>query len=78
MDLRVLPKVYEEQLWRGSASRKSLVYLLGPNRAFFLTGELQMKCKCRNPPGDEIYRDGAVSIFEVDGRKNKVLITGPR
>ncbi|KAF7327468.1 Histone acetyltransferase [Mycena kentingensis (nom. inval.)] len=32
----------------------------------------RMKCKCRNPPGDEIYRDGVVSIFEVDGRKNKI------
>lgn len=26
----------------------------------------------RHPPGDEIYRDGSVSIFEVDGRKNKI------
>ncbi len=33
---------------------------------------LQMKCKARHPPGDEIYRDGSVSVFEVDGRKNKV------
>ena len=31
-----------------------------------------MKCHARNPPGDEIYRDGAISIFEVDGRRNKV------
>ena len=31
-----------------------------------------MKCKARHPPGDEIYRDGKVSIFEVDGRKNKI------
>ncbi|KAF8842052.1 hypothetical protein BDN67DRAFT_979817 [Paxillus ammoniavirescens] len=31
-----------------------------------------MKCKARHPPGDEIYRDGSVSIFEVDGRKNKI------
>jgi hypothetical protein len=31
-----------------------------------------MKCKARHPPGDEIYRDGHISIFEVDGRKNKV------
>ena len=31
-----------------------------------------MKCKMRHPPGDEIYRDGSVSIFEVDGRKNKI------
>ncbi|KAJ7841317.1 hypothetical protein B0H14DRAFT_2782878 [Mycena olivaceomarginata] len=30
------------------------------------------KCKSRNPPGDEIYRDQTVSIFEVDGRKNKI------
>ncbi|KAK1219388.1 Histone acetyltransferase [Marasmius sp. AFHP31] len=30
------------------------------------------KCKARHPPGDEIYRDAAVSIFEVDGRKNKI------
>lgn len=32
----------------------------------------QMKCKARHPPGDEIYREGSVSVFEVDGRKNKV------
>ncbi|KIM39961.1 hypothetical protein M413DRAFT_74317, partial [Hebeloma cylindrosporum] len=32
----------------------------------------QMKCKARHPPGDEIYRDGSVSIFEVDGRRNKI------
>lgn len=33
---------------------------------------LQLKCKVRHPPGDEIYRDGKISIFEVDGRKNKI------
>lgn len=33
---------------------------------------VQLKCKMRHPPGDEIYRDGKVSVFEVDGRKNKV------
>ncbi|ETW82837.1 histone acetyltransferase 1 [Heterobasidion irregulare TC 32-1] len=32
----------------------------------------RMKCKSRHPPGDEIYRDGTVSIFEVDGRRNKI------
>ncbi|KAA1467313.1 hypothetical protein DENSPDRAFT_792496, partial [Dentipellis sp. KUC8613] len=32
----------------------------------------QMKCKVRHPPGDEIYRDGRISIFEVDGRRNKI------
>ncbi|KAF8339644.1 uncharacterized protein EI90DRAFT_3037344 [Cantharellus anzutake] len=30
------------------------------------------KCKARHPPGDEIYRDGNISVFEVDGRKNKI------
>ncbi|RKF82784.1 putative histone acetyltransferase mst2 [Golovinomyces cichoracearum] len=28
------------------------------------------KCPWKNPPGDEIYRDGHVAVFEVDGRKN--------
>ncbi|KAF9048533.1 acyl-CoA N-acyltransferase [Panaeolus papilionaceus] len=32
----------------------------------------QKKCKARHPPGDEIYRDGDISIFEVDGRRNKI------
>ena len=26
----------------------------------------------RHPPGDEIYRNGNVSVFEVDGEKAKV------
>ncbi|OBZ72296.1 Histone acetyltransferase KAT7 [Grifola frondosa] len=38
----------------------------------FSAGRHQMKCKTRHPPGDEIYRDGVISIFEVDGRKNKI------
>lgn len=33
----------------------------------------QMKCPCfRSPPGNEIYREGEFSVFEVDGRKNTV------
>ncbi|XP_048122659.1 histone acetyltransferase KAT5-like [Alosa alosa] len=28
------------------------------------------KCTLRNPPGNEIYRKGTVSFFEIDGRKN--------
>ncbi|KZT73104.1 hypothetical protein DAEQUDRAFT_722218 [Daedalea quercina L-15889] len=38
----------------------------------FLANRHLMKCKMRFPPGDEIYRDGPISIFEVDGRKNKI------
>lgn len=30
------------------------------------------KCVWRHPPGDEIYRKGTVSMFEVDGKKNKI------
>ncbi|KAJ2583255.1 Histone acetyltransferase, partial [Coemansia sp. RSA 1836] len=30
------------------------------------------KCAQRHPPGDEIYRDDNISVFEVDGRKNKI------
>ncbi|XP_061432452.1 histone acetyltransferase KAT7-like isoform X2 [Lethenteron reissneri] len=29
------------------------------------------KCVWKHPPGDEIYRNGSVSVFEVDGKKNK-------
>ncbi|MCJ1444580.1 MAG: hypothetical protein MMC23_005082 [Stictis urceolatum] len=32
----------------------------------------KLKCPAKHPPGDEIYRDKSVSIFEVDGRKNPV------
>ncbi|XP_015261125.1 PREDICTED: histone acetyltransferase KAT7 [Gekko japonicus] len=29
------------------------------------------KCVWKHPPGDEIYRKGSISVFEVDGKKNK-------
>ncbi|KAF2706327.1 hypothetical protein K504DRAFT_459617 [Pleomassaria siparia CBS 279.74] len=32
----------------------------------------KLKCPAKHPPGDEIYRDGEHSFFEVDGRKNPV------
>ncbi|PSS03464.1 hypothetical protein BD289DRAFT_421345 [Coniella lustricola] len=32
----------------------------------------KLKCPAKHPPGDEIYRSGSVSVFEVDGRKNPV------
>ncbi|KAI9675510.1 MAG: hypothetical protein M1829_003314 [Trizodia sp. TS-e1964] len=32
----------------------------------------KLKCPAKHPPGDEIYREGSVSVFEVDGRKNPV------
>jgi histone acetyltransferase MYST1 len=30
------------------------------------------KCDLRHPPGDEIYRDEHLSVFEVDGKDNKI------
>lgn len=32
----------------------------------------KLKCATKHPPGDEIYRDGSIAVFEVDGRKNPV------
>jgi len=32
----------------------------------------KLKCPAKHPPGDEIYRQGSISFFEVDGRKNPV------
>ncbi|ODN01979.1 Histone acetyltransferase KAT5 [Orchesella cincta] len=29
------------------------------------------KCKLKHPPGNEIYRKAGISVFEIDGRKNK-------
>ncbi|KAF6032756.1 KAT7 [Bugula neritina] len=31
------------------------------------------KCVWRYPPGNEIYRSGTLSVFEVDGKKSKVF-----
>ncbi|XP_037611869.1 histone acetyltransferase KAT7 isoform X1 [Sebastes umbrosus] len=30
------------------------------------------KCVWKHPPGDEVYRKGGISVFEVDGKKNKI------
>ncbi len=30
------------------------------------------KCRLRHPPGDEIYRAGGLSFFEIDGRRQKL------
>lgn len=31
-----------------------------------------VRCEIRHPPGNEIYRDGKISMFEVDGSLNRV------
>ena len=47
----------------------TLLYAPEVNSTFIL---FQAKCVWRHPPGDEIYRKGNLSVFEVDGKKNKV------
>ncbi|KAI8984021.1 acyl-CoA N-acyltransferase [Mycotypha africana] len=37
----------------------------------FVAHRHKLKCPYKFPPGDEIYRDGYISVFEVDGKKNK-------
>ncbi|KAH8831383.1 hypothetical protein DL96DRAFT_1587598 [Flagelloscypha sp. PMI_526] len=32
----------------------------------------RLKCKTKHPPGDEIYKDGRICVFEVDGRRHKI------
>ena len=38
----------------------------------FVAWRHNLKCPAKHPPGDEIYRSGSVSVFEVDGRKQPV------
>lgn len=38
----------------------------------FVAWRHKLKCPAKHPPGDEIYREASISIFEVDGRKNPV------
>ncbi|KAI8051278.1 acyl-CoA N-acyltransferase [Syncephalis plumigaleata] len=47
-------------------------YCLKYMKSSFTAERHELKCPLKHPPGDEIYRDGPVSVFEVDGRKNKI------
>lgn len=47
-------------------------YCLKYMKSPFIMERHKSKCYLTSPPGDEIYRDGDISIFEVDGRKNKI------
>lgn len=42
------------------------------NSFFYL---FKAKCVWSHPPGDEIYRNKNISMFEVDGKRNKVETT---
>ncbi|RIA97832.1 acyl-CoA N-acyltransferase [Glomus cerebriforme] len=47
-------------------------YCLKYMKSKYIADRHKMKCPMKHPPGDEIYRDGLISIFEVDGRKNTI------
>jgi len=60
---RNLPKwtncLFASSVWNTWKKKKTLV-------------RHKLKCDLRHPPGNEIYRNGTLSIFEVDGKKNKI------
>ncbi|KAI8100187.1 acyl-CoA N-acyltransferase, partial [Halteromyces radiatus] len=47
-------------------------YCMKYMKSKYVAGRHKVNCPINHPPGDEIYRDGNISIFEVDGRKNKI------
>jgi hypothetical protein len=47
-------------------------FCLKYSKSPFSAARHRTKCTTLHPPGDEIYRDRNISIFEVDGRLNKV------
>jgi GNAT superfamily N-acetyltransferase len=57
-------------------ARFSLLYMceycLKYMKSEFTASRHKEKCPLRHPPGNEIYRDNNLSVFEVDGRKNKI------
>lgn len=72
---------YEMETWYASPypeeySRLPKIYVceycLKYMKTSVITRRHAAKCVWRHPPGDEIYRKGNISIFEVDGKKNKI------
>lgn len=72
---------YEIDTWHAAPypeeySRNRVLYIcefcLKYMNSDYVAWRHKLKCPAKHPPGDEIYRDGAISFFEVDGRKNPV------
>ncbi|GAB6027413.1 Histone acetyltransferase kat7, variant 3 [Chamberlinius hualienensis] len=71
---------YEMDVWYQSPypeefARLSKIYLCEYCLKYMKSPTIQRrhmaKCVWRHPPGDEIYRKGNISVFEVDGQKSK-------
>jgi histone acetyltransferase SAS3 len=72
---------YEIETWYAAPypeeySRNRVLYIcefcLKYMNSDYVAWRHKLKCPAKHPPGDEIYRDSSISIFEVDGRKNPV------
>lgn len=72
---------YEIETWYAAPypeeySRNKVLYIcefcLKYMNSDFVAWRHKLKCPAKHPPGDEIYRSGSISVFEVDGRKNPV------
>ena len=72
---------YEIETWYAAPypeeySRNRVLYIcefcLKYMNSDFVAWRHKLKCPAKHPPGDEIYRDASISVFEVDGRKNPV------
>ncbi|PYI06418.1 putative histone acetyltransferase [Aspergillus sclerotiicarbonarius CBS 121057] len=72
---------YEIETWYAAPypeeySRNRILYIcefcLKYMNSDYVAWRHKLKCPAKHPPGDEIYREGSISIFEVDGRKNPV------
>ena len=72
---------YEIETWYAAPypeeySRNKVLYIcefcLKYMNSDFVAWRHKLKCPAKHPPGDEIYRERSVSVFEVDGRKNPV------
>ena len=72
---------YEIDTWHAAPypeeySRNKVLYIcefcLKYMNSDYVAWRHKLKCPSKHPPGDEIYRDGKYSFFEVDGRKNPV------
>lgn len=72
---------YEIDVWYGSPYPEEYRYLpklyicefcLKYMTSAAVSSRHNQKCSLRHPPGNEIYRKGNISFFEVDGQQNEI------
>jgi histone acetyltransferase MYST1 len=69
------------KMLRGSCPCVQKLYFAEYDLMFFKNRQQMLrhlrKTKLQHPPGDEIYRNGNVSMFEIDGRKERMYCQVP-